>query len=365
MRTMIALMALLVAFHGPRPGFGQGIYGLTPPRPGDLPVAPSRANAPDKRSRSLSYYYSDSTNVRSSLIRPSWSFPVSRVTLLYISPPSVATPQPVVIIPAARQNRDEDRAGERIPPPRLPEAERPVVPEEVAPGTPASVFRPIRPEDRAWARVPAIPEPAGPVEPAKPSMPVPKRGLPPVREPPPLPGPPAAAAEPKTASAQLVQSGKEAGKARRYSRAERSFRRATEELPEDPRAHFLLAQARFALRKYAEAVAAIHAGMRLQPDWPNVRYRPRDLYGLDPDDFSGQLKRLADAFAKNADDPFLAFLYAYELWFDNRKDEARLILRRAKALAPDPSFSERFLQSKADSPVNDAVVELLPPGPRF
>jgi hypothetical protein len=360
MRSTLARLALLLAISGPGPAFGQGIYGITPPRPGDLPVSPSRANTADKRFSFLSHYSSASTIARSSPIKPLWSIPVSRVAFLYISPPSLLTPQPAIVIPVPRQDRDEDRAGERIPPPRRPEPERAVVPEELAPGTPASVFRPIRPEDRAQAQVPVGPKAS---EPAPPTL-KPEKALPP-RELPPLPGPPTIAAEPRTASAQLIESGKEAFKARQYSRAERSFRQAADAFPVDSRAPFLLAQAQFALGKYAEAVASIYAGMRLQPDWPKLHYRPRDLYGLNPDDFSEQLKRLAGAFARYADDPFLAFLYAYELWFDNRKDEARLIFQRARALADDPSFSERFLQSKADSPVNDAVVELLPPGPRF
>jgi predicted Zn-dependent protease len=139
--------------------------------------------------------------------------------------------------------------------------------------------------------------------------------------------------------------------AHQYGRAERHFRRATEAVPDDPRAHFLLAQARFALGKYAEAVAAIQAGMRLQSDWPNAPFRVRELCGTDPNDFADPLKRLADALAKNPDDGLLIFLYAYELWFDNRKDEARLLFQRAKAVAADPSFSDRFLQAKMDGPV--------------
>jgi tetratricopeptide (TPR) repeat protein len=116
-------------------------------------------------------------------------------------------------------------------------------------------------------------------------------------------------------------------------------------------AYFLLAQARFALGKYAEAVAAIHAGMRLQPDYPNAPFHPREPYGANAADFPEQLKRLADALAEYPDDPVLTFLYAHQLWFDSRKDEARLIFGRAKALAPEPIFCERFLQAKANSSI--------------
>src|SRR5262249_47619886 len=158
----------------------------------------------------------------------------------YVAPASIAVPQPVVVVAPAQPNRDEIRDNERVPPPRP--AEAPVAAEPMALGAPASVFRPIRPEDRV--RVTA-PRPTDVTKPAPPATP-PKlerhpRGPPP-REPPPLPGPPATAAEPKTASAQQIQSGKEAFQARQYGRAERSFRRATERLPDDPLAPFLLAQ---------------------------------------------------------------------------------------------------------------------------
>jgi len=251
-------------------------------------------------------------------------------------------------MPRAGRNDDQPRDVERIPPPARPEVEAPAAREEFAPGAPASVFRPIRPEDRTKVMAPAMPAdkantPFGAPE---------QENIPsPPTEPPPLPGPPVTAVDPRTMSSLLVDSGKAALQARQYSRAERSFRRATEALAHDAHAYFLLAQARFALGKYAEAVDAIQAGMRLQPDWPNFPFRLRELYGADPNDFSDHLKRLANALEKNPNDGLLVFLYAYELWFDNHKDEARIFFQRAKALATDPSFSDRFLQAKTDGPV--------------
>lgn len=359
MRMIFALVALLGGLAGPRLLLAQGIYGLTPPRPGDLPVAPNRGTTSEKRPTSGWYSSSGFSSVRGALIKPSGSVSVSRVSYIYLSPATIALPQPVVILPGLPQNREEERTGERIPPPRPREVDRPMVPEEFDPGTPASVFWPIRPEEHALPGMPPAREPA------RPAMPEPEKSLPPPRELPPLPGPPTPAADPKTASVPLVQSGKEAFLAHEYSLAERHFRRAMEAFPEDPGTYFLLAQARFAQRKYAEAVTAIHAGMRLQPDWPSAGYRSRDLYGTDRNAFTDHLKRLADAMANHPDDPFLPFLLGHELWFDNRKEEARMMFWRAKALAPDPSFSERYLRSKADSPVNNAVVELLRSGSRF
>jgi hypothetical protein len=365
MKTLLGLMALLVALQDPRSACGQGIFGLTAPRPGDLPVAPGKGITDRHNAGSLWYSYASRARAGGYIINPHGSYSLTRVTLLYLSPPAPAASQPVVILPPAQPNHAENREAERVPPPRRPEVEAPIGDEALAPGAPASVFRPIRPEDRARAAVPAVPEPIRPDQPAAPSVPEQPLPVPLWPEPSPFPGPPAAAAEPKTASAQHIAFGKEAFQSRQYGRAERNFRAAMEKCPEDPFASFLLAQAQLALGKYAEAVAAIHAGMRLRPDWPSAAFRPRALYGTNPDDFSAHLQRLAEALANHPDDPFLAFLYAYQLWFDNRRDEARTLFQRAKALAPDPSFIERFLQAKAGSPVDHVAVELLPPGPRF
>jgi hypothetical protein len=315
MRTLLGVMTLLVVFSGPPSASGQGFFGLTPPRPGDLPVAPGRGISADKRASSLSYSSLVPAKVRGYLVNPYGTYSISRVTYVYVAPSVIAATPSVAMIPPAGQNPDEDRQVERVPPPRRAEAEAPLVPEALAPGAPASVFRPIRPEDRARAGVATMPAPGRTEVPATPSVP-------PFREPPPLAEPPTAA-DPKTARAQQIASGKEALRAHQYSRAERNFLRATEKFPEDLPAYFLLAQARFALGKYAEAVAAIHAGMRLHPDWPNAPFHPRELYEVKATDFPEQLKRLVDALAEYPDDPFLTFLYAHQLWFDNRKDDAR------------------------------------------
>jgi hypothetical protein len=356
MKNLVRLMALLVAFQDPRSLCAQGILGLTAPRPGDLPVAPGKSIVDRPTAGSAWYTYASQPKVVGYIVNPSRSYSASPVTLLYLSPPVIPASQPIVILPAAQQNRAENQDVERVPPPQRAPAAAPLEAEALAPGAPASVFRPIRPEDRARALLPTVPGPVAPKQPeAMPLWP----------EPPPLPGPPTAAADPKAANAQLIQLGNEAFQAGHYGRAEWVFRRADATFSQDPLAYFLSAQAQFALGKYAEAVVAIHAGMRLQPDWPDAGFRSRALYGANPADFPAQLQRLADAQAHWPDDPILAFLYAYQLWFDNRKDEARMLFQRAKAFTPDPSFIERFLHAKAGSSVNHVAVELFPPGPRF
>src|SRR6266849_9447293 len=189
MRASYALAALLAALSGWQTACAQGIFGLTPPRPSDLPVAPGKG--PDRPLVSGSYYYyAGSSSLRSATY---YVVPVGRVTV-YLAPLSAASSQPVTVS-GQRQNQ-HDREAERVPPPRPAEGEVPVVSETIAPGAPASVFRPIGPDERASVRVPAAPLPASPAQTSMPSK-LQRDTAPPLREPPSIPGAPAIPAEPK------------------------------------------------------------------------------------------------------------------------------------------------------------------------
>jgi thioredoxin-like negative regulator of GroEL len=144
--------------------------------------------------------------------------------------------------------------------------------------------------------------------------------------------------------------GRQAFAAQEYGRAAQRFRQAVAAAPREALPHFLLAQALFALGKYGEAVDAILAGMALRPDWPATRFRPRELYGSHAADYSRHLERLEQTLARHPDDPDLLFLYAYQLWFDGRKDEARLLFERALPRAADPGVINRFLRALPAAP---------------
>src|SRR5712692_353500 len=118
MRTTHALIALLVGFSAWQAAGAQGLFGLTPPRPGDLPVAPGRG--PDRPLVSGSYYYyAGPSNVRSFTFNPYWSIPVGRVTTYYyIAPPAAVPSQSVTIMPGKRPTRAEERQAERVHQPR-------------------------------------------------------------------------------------------------------------------------------------------------------------------------------------------------------------------------------------------------------
>ena len=162
----------------------------------------------------------------------------------------------------------------------------------------------------------------------------------------PLPGPRPAATR-RAEHERLVQLGKEAFAVQQYGRAAERFRQAIAADDQAP-AHFLLAQAGFALGKYFDAVDALSAGLKLDPNWPTAPFHPQALYGPEGDDFTEQLQRLQTALTRHPDDPVLLFLYAYQLWFDGRRNEALPLFQRAAAVAlpADKSAIEKFLQPR-------------------
>jgi hypothetical protein len=203
------------------------------------------------------------------------------------------------------------------------------------PGQEAGGFRPVRPEDRARAQQPAPPAPPA----AAPAEKGPAR--PPPREPPlPVPAP---EADLRAVYARQVALARQAFAAGEYGRAELRLRDAIAAVPDEPEAYFLLAQTRFALGKYREAIDAITAGMRLRPDWPTATFRPLELYDGNVAEYAEHMQRLAEAFTRWPDDPVLLFLSAYEMWFDGRKAEATALFERAAAVGAFKPLVERFL----------------------
>jgi Tetratricopeptide repeat len=249
--------------------------------------------------------------------------PTTRVTTIY----GYATPPPPLWL-ASLPLLDLGADGllhPRVPQPDPPRREMPPPDEGLLPGKPAGGFRPVQPEDRAKAQQPIQPEPAKP-DPPKP----------PERPPQPKPEPP----QPRD-----IVLGRQAFAAKSYGLAAQHFRRATLAAPDDALGHFLLAQALYALGKYRQAVETIHAGLRLEPNWPAAAFRPLELYGPDVLDHAAHREDLEDALALHPGDPVLLFLYAYQLWFDGRKEEAKAWFRKAAAVAPDPGPAERFLRA--------------------
>jgi tetratricopeptide (TPR) repeat protein len=257
----------------------------------------------------------------------------TRITVVQVvsPPPVVVTAQPGADAAPARPQ------GELVEPPA-----------EKAPPGDGGGFRPVRPPVPPPPKVPEVPPlnappKAKPKEPAPPEKPNEKPAAQPPR-------PPRPEADPRAESARQGVLGKAAFAAGEYGRAAQRFRQAIQVNPNDGLPYFLLAQAEVALGKYDQAVAAIQAGMRLERDWPAADFRPVRLYDANVTDWPEHLQALEDALARHPDDAVLLFLSAYELWFDGRRDEARILFQQAAAVAPDRSFSERFLLARPDQP---------------
>jgi hypothetical protein len=269
---------------------------------------------------------------------PSYRYYTGRqVTVLYYSPPAV------VLLPQPASPLDE------LPPDILPRNRleaRP--PERDMPGEEAGGFRPLDPDNRARARralPPPPPErPKPPPEEPRPLPPKEEQPLPPPRAEPPRP--PRHEDDPAAEYARLIVRGRAAFAAAEYGRAAQRFRQAAALAPDEPQAHFLLAQALLALGKYREGRDAVHAGMARKPDWPLEPFRPVELYGPHAVDYPDHLRRLEGALTRHPDDPVLLFLYAYALWFDGRKEEARPLFRRARPGAADRGVIDRFLRAQ-------------------
>lgn len=211
---------------------------------------------------------------------------------------------------------------------------------DAMPGRDVGDFRPLEPNNRKRAE-----QPLPPPEPIPPPPPPPPVNVPP------LPRPPEPQADPVAESARLLGIGKAAFADQEYGRAAERFLQAAKLAPNDAMPRFLHAQALLAQGKYLDAVDSIGVGLALQPDWPLKRFQPLELYGQHVAAYPEHLRRLEDTLSKHPNDAALMFLYAYQLWFDGRKDEARALFQRARPGVPDPVLVDRFLQAKPPAPV--------------
>jgi tetratricopeptide (TPR) repeat protein len=142
---------------------------------------------------------------------------------------------------------------------------------------------------------------------------------------------------------RLLRKGNDAFAAGNYQEALAQYQQAVAKAPLEPMPYFHLAQAHLALGRLAEAGVAIERGMRLHAHWPKAPFQPRALYRDNAGDYERHLGVLAEEVARNMNDEALLFLLGYQLWFDGRREEALVLLRRAGALAHDTTLVDRFL----------------------
>jgi tetratricopeptide (TPR) repeat protein len=129
--------------------------------------------------------------------------------------------------------------------------------------------------------------------------------------------------DPAKEAARLVAVGRAAFEAGEYGRALDQFERASAAEKKLAAPHFLKGQAAFAAGRYADAVAAIRAGLDLDPAWPASTFDPKEPYGANAAAYAGHLAELRKVVAANPGEPTLQFLLGYQLWFVGEKAESR------------------------------------------
>lgn len=254
---------------------------------------------------------------------PVYAVPGPSISIVYqpplvVSPPIIINNQPIVFVPDRPASILEDDPFLRIVP-----RQREMMPEKPRPPEP-------RPPARPPENVPAPREPKPPVA-LRPSR-----------------------------SDRLLDSGRQAFADQLYGRAERFFAKAAEVPPVDPLAFFYLGQAQFARAEYQEAVLSLQSGLRIYPDWVRTRFGAGELYGPHANDFQEHLKRLEETLARHPADPFLLFLFGYELWFSGRQDEARAVLQRALRAGADAGLINLFLNVPTDGPLARSLPRTRP-----
>lgn len=157
--------------------------------------------------------------------------------------------------------------------------------------------------------------------------------------------PPKPPADPKALFQFRLDVGKVAFAAEEYGRARDQFRAAVAAQPDDPRGHLMLSQAHAARGEYAEAVAAIRAGMAVAPQWPALRFRVADLY----EDKRERLAEHLAALRRSADPPDASpaarFLFAHQSWFAGDRLAATERFRALRPLVKDAAEIDAFLRA--------------------
>jgi hypothetical protein len=285
------------------------VAGWATPAPGQLPYPAAYAAVVYRPGFGYGFYYRSlwvSPLLPYPGYGPGWG-PGYGNPFFLPQPPVVVVPPPVVVVGGAAPARDDD------------------LPRGAKPGD----FVVIRPAGKA-PEGKVVPELDKIVKPRPPEPPAADPFAPPVLAPMEKPE-----ADPAAEAARQARLARAAFAAEEYAAAADHLTRAARAKPDDPLTHFLLAQVRFASGRYADAVAAIEAGLRLAPHWPVNEFRPRELYGPHPDRFDTHLAALRKAAAANPGDAGLAFLLGYQLWFGGDRPAAVEQFKKApKAAGP-------------------------------
>lgn len=187
----------------------------------------------------------------------------------------------------------------------------------------------------------------------------------------PLRNPPAGAAEARADRAkQATIAGSRNFAGGSYRRAAERFREAAKIDASDASPQFLLAQALFATRQYPAAAQALKRGLKANPDWIELEFDVRSLYG-DENELLSQLADLARELKANPLDRDAMFLLGYQLFATGQQEKARTILEHAARMETDDRHLKPFFDyyAKKDDraalePAFLEAAEPAPPTPR-
>lgn len=160
----------------------------------------------------------------------------------------------------------------------------------------------------------------------------------------------------------------------RYGEADSRYRRAMKIAPDVADAYFRHGQALIALERYDAAAVAMKQGMELQPDWARSPFRLHELYRERAAERVAHTEALRAAHQQDVGDGDLAFLLAWQLYYDGRREASREYFERAFAqsfykdhLKPFVDFFAAQDEARDEPPARMAAAApqpRMPGGPR-
>ncbi|MFO0948900.1 MAG: tetratricopeptide repeat protein [Planctomycetota bacterium] len=172
----------------------------------------------------------------------------------------------------------------------------------------------------------------------------------------------------ETRAQKYVTGGTRLFNAGSYHRAADQFRLAIKQVGDDPTPHFYLAQSLFAMGKYHEAAQAIKDGLKLNPEWLEVDFDMKSMYG-NAGDLLTQLRDLGKDLKANPLDRNALFLLGFELFVTGEKERAKIILEQAARLEADDRHLQPFFDyfdkqpnAKLDANEVPRPALVIPPG---
>lgn len=129
---------------------------------------------------------------------------------------------------------------------------------------------------------------------------------------------------------------------RDYYRSVLSFYYAIQDYPDDGLLYLARAQAYAGIKDYRAAYEDIMYGMRLIPDWPEVRFNLAEIYS-DPEEASYHLMKLEEWLEERPRDWRAHFVLGYFRFFLQDYEAAKLELIYTLAHEPDHWQAERML----------------------